>query len=99
MSIKGLYWQIATGFWDIKDQDREWKIYPAEGFGQDLYIIACNQNNVDVDKALENCFEDVRYLGAATYDKDKKGVEKATSWHWLVKVFVKLNDWKVGGED
>lgn len=79
------YWQLYEAYLQIKDDKRQWRLYRADNFGEDMFIVSCDIYNDKVVKQME-AFPECRYLGPSNYKKDEKGVSRCIEWHWLVKI-------------
>jgi hypothetical protein len=68
-----------------RGQDQVWRIYKAESFGPDMFLVSCTKPTGVITEAMAEAGG--RYLGAASFTKDKKtGEDKPTEWHWLVAI-------------
>lgn len=92
-SNPGGYWQIQDGFSRWEDGDRHWTFYKAANFGPDKFIISCTSRSNKVLEILAENFgyDNLRYLGPASWTKDKDGNEIAASFHWLVTLKIVID--------
>lgn len=81
------YWEVYDACLYLKDGTRKWRFYRAAEFGDDLYILTCSENTNGVRTAISEACDVVKYLGAASFKKDKDtGEDRAEEYHWLIRI-------------